>query len=117
METIQIIKKEYKENSVYTTDVKAHGKKQRQLPLISQMDSMLKKAGYDMEDEFFHRYAELNGEIIVIREMRNGSLKLHSVDTDIETFIEYAENYRMVKGLAKTVAESTQFGKTPRINL
>lgn len=65
-QSIKNIVQEYENNNIYTQDIQKHGKKQRELPLIKKLDDKLKELGYNMEDKFFHQFAELNGEVVKV---------------------------------------------------
>lgn len=106
MKTIEEIKAEYKANNTCIKDIANHGKAQRQLPEIKVIDEQLKRLGYELDDNFFHKLAVLDGEVVRIINSKR-ELKLVTLNTDEKYIANYAKEYKYIKEILKFVAYNT----------
>lgn len=114
MKPITEITNEYKQNNLYSKDIAAHGKKQRETDQIKIVDEKLKELGYELDDKFFHELAVLNGKVVKIVE-RSTSLKVFNLDTDNEALESFAKDYLQTKEIANLVAENTTASHAPEM--
>lgn len=104
---------EYKEHDLYTDKAIAHGKQQRKLKLVKEIDEQLQKLGYHMPDKYFHKFAELDNEVVKV-DWLNRKLRVFSVDLDhIELDAKY---YLKTAKIAKSVADHTTISHSPEMN-